>query len=74
VHIISGKKPSTLLAEVFTETGSGTMIHRNLLPPKGRGRKKAAAAAAATATAPAGSPARPPEEKPAAAPESTPTR
>jgi acetylglutamate kinase len=29
VHIISGKKPSTLLAEVFTEAGSGTMIHRN---------------------------------------------
>ena len=28
VHIISGKKPSTLLAEVFTEAGSGTMIHR----------------------------------------------
>jgi acetylglutamate kinase len=28
VHIISGKKPSTLLAEVFTSTGSGTMIHR----------------------------------------------
>lgn len=29
VHIISGKKQSTLLAEVFTEGGSGTMIHRN---------------------------------------------
>jgi acetylglutamate kinase len=29
VHIISGKKPSTLLAEVFTDTGSGTMIHRD---------------------------------------------
>jgi acetylglutamate kinase len=28
VHIISGKKSSTLLAEVFTEEGSGTMIHR----------------------------------------------
>jgi acetylglutamate kinase len=28
VHIISGKKSSTLLAEVFTDTGSGTMIHR----------------------------------------------
>jgi acetylglutamate kinase len=28
VHIISGKKPSTLLTEVFTDTGSGTMIHR----------------------------------------------
>ena len=26
VHIISGKKASTLLAEVFTDTGSGTMI------------------------------------------------
>jgi len=29
VHIINGKKPSTLLAEVFTDTGSGTMIRRN---------------------------------------------
>jgi acetylglutamate kinase len=28
VHIISGKKKSTLLTEVFTDTGSGTMIHR----------------------------------------------
>ena len=27
VHIISGMKASTLLAEVFTDTGSGTMIH-----------------------------------------------
>lgn len=26
VHIISGKRPSTLLGEVFTDTGSGTMI------------------------------------------------
>jgi acetylglutamate kinase len=26
VHIISGRKASTLLAEVFTDTGSGTMI------------------------------------------------
>ncbi len=26
VHIISGKRPATLLAEVFTATGSGTMI------------------------------------------------
>jgi acetylglutamate kinase len=43
VHIISGKKPSTLLAEVFTEGGSGTMIHRNVQPVKPRGRKKAAA-------------------------------
>jgi acetylglutamate kinase len=43
VHIISGKKPSTLLAEVFTETGSGTMIHRNNgQPAKGRGRKSRA--------------------------------
>jgi acetylglutamate kinase len=42
VHIISGKKPSTLLAEVFTETGSGTMIHRNVQPPKARGRKSRA--------------------------------
>jgi acetylglutamate kinase len=40
VHIISGKKPSTLLAEVFTETGSGTMIHRGIVPVKGRRRKK----------------------------------
>jgi acetylglutamate kinase len=32
VHIISGKKPSTLLAEVFTNTGSGTMIHRDRPP------------------------------------------
>jgi hypothetical protein len=29
VHIISGKKRSTLLTEVFTDTGSGTMIHRD---------------------------------------------
>jgi acetylglutamate kinase len=29
VHIINGKKPSTLLAEVFTDTGAGTMIYRN---------------------------------------------
>ncbi len=28
VHIINGRKPSTLLAEVFTDTGSGTMIYR----------------------------------------------
>ena len=40
VHIISGKKPSTLLAEVFTEVGSGTMIHRGIQPVKGRSRKK----------------------------------
>jgi len=46
VHIISGKKPSTLLAEVFTETGSGTMIHRNVQPAKGRSRKKPVAKAA----------------------------
>ena len=45
VHIISGKNPSTLLAEGFTETGSGTMIHRNLQPVKGRGRKKPVAKA-----------------------------
>jgi acetylglutamate kinase len=49
VHIISGKKPSTLLAEVFTEGGSGTMIHRNVQPVKARGRKKAAAPAPAPA-------------------------
>jgi acetylglutamate kinase len=29
VHIISGKNPSTLLTEVFTDTGSGTMIYRD---------------------------------------------
>jgi len=29
VHNISGKKPYTLLAEVFTEAGSGTMIRRD---------------------------------------------
>jgi acetylglutamate kinase len=45
VHIISGKNPSTLLAEVFTETGSGTMIHRNIQPPKVRTRRKVKAAA-----------------------------
>jgi acetylglutamate kinase len=28
VHIISGKKRSALLTEVFTDTGAGTMIHR----------------------------------------------
>jgi len=28
VHIINGKKPSTLLSEVFTDTGAGTMIFR----------------------------------------------
>jgi acetylglutamate kinase len=33
VHIISGKKRSTLLTEVFTDTGSGTMIHRNGTAP-----------------------------------------
>ena len=42
VHIISGKRSSTLLAEVFTETGSGTMIHRPNLPAKPRGRKSRA--------------------------------
>jgi acetylglutamate kinase len=42
VHIISGKKQSTLLAEVFTETGSGTMIHRNGLVVKPRTRKSRA--------------------------------
>ncbi len=31
VHIISGKRPSTLLGEVFTEKGSGTMITRTAL-------------------------------------------
>src|SRR6185295_8251339 len=52
VHIISGKKSSTLLAEVFTETGSGTMIHRGLQPVKGRSRKKPVAKAAPAAPAP----------------------
>jgi acetylglutamate kinase len=42
VHIISGKKSSTLLGEVFTETGSGTMIHRNNQPIKARVRKSRA--------------------------------
>jgi acetylglutamate kinase len=28
VHIINGRKPSTLLGEVFTDTGAGTMIRR----------------------------------------------
>jgi len=56
VHIISGKKPSTLLAEVFTETGSGTMIHRNNVPAKPKGRKaraKPVTPPAAPAPAPA---------------------
>lgn len=47
VHIISGKKASTLLAEVFTETGSGTMIHRGGPHLKGRSRKKVVRPAAA---------------------------
>jgi acetylglutamate kinase len=60
VHIISGKKSSTLLAEVFTETGSGTMIHRNVQPPKARTRRKAK-------TPPAAAPVPPPAaESPAA--------
>ncbi len=48
VHIISGKKSSTLLAEVFTETGSGTMIHRGIVPatkPRTRKRREPAAPA-----------------------------
>ena len=66
VHIISGKKPSTLLAEVFTETGSGTMIYRNngQLEKKPRARKKAHKAPA-PAAAPASSSAKAPEDKPA---------
>jgi len=61
VHIISGKKSSTLLAEVFTETGSGTMIYRNNGQQEKKARRKkvraaAAAAAAATAAAPAPAP------------------
>jgi len=56
VHIISGKKQSTLLAEVFTETGSGTMIHRdNAQPPKARTRKRREAVSPA-ASAPDKSP------------------
>jgi acetylglutamate kinase len=61
VHIISGKKQSTLLAEVFTETGSGTMIHRNNQPIKARVRKSRAKPVA---------PAKAPEDKPA--PEASP--
>jgi acetylglutamate kinase len=57
VHIISGKKSSMLLAEVFTETGSGTMIHRNNHPVKPRGRKSRAKPVAAPAAAPAPTPA-----------------
>jgi glutamate 5-kinase len=65
VHIISGKKPSTLLAEVFTETGSGTMIHRNGgapvkgKPRKGRERIAPAAARTAAASPPAAAPGEP---------------
>jgi acetylglutamate kinase len=29
VHIINGMKPSTLLTEIFTDSGCGTMIYRN---------------------------------------------
>jgi acetylglutamate kinase len=57
VHIISGKKQSTLLAEVFTETGSGTMIYRNGTAAA-KPRRKARAAAAPPAPKAA-------EEKPA---------
>jgi acetylglutamate kinase len=32
VHIINGRKPATLLAEVFTDTGAGTMIYREGAP------------------------------------------
>jgi len=69
VHIISGKKSSTLLAEVFTETGSGTMIHRGILPVKGRRRKKVVPAAPKNGEEKAP---KTPEDK--TAPESTPTR
>jgi len=69
VHIISGKKSSTLLAEVFTETGSGTMIHRGILPVKGRRRKKVVPAAPKNGEEKVP---KTPEDK--AAPESTPTR
>lgn len=52
VHIISGRKPSTLLAEVFTETGSGTMIHRSnhVVKPRTRKRREAAPAPAPAAS------------------------
>jgi acetylglutamate kinase len=69
VHIISGKKPSTLMAEVFTETGSGTMIYRNhsQLEKKPRARKKVRPApAAGEGSKPASAPA------PAPAPETAP--
>ncbi len=66
VHIISGKKPSTLLAEVFTETGSGTMIHRGVQPVKGRARKKVARPAAGKVADEKAGPAKGGEEKPAA--------
>ncbi|MBI3857051.1 MAG: acetylglutamate kinase [Planctomycetes bacterium] len=56
VHIISGKKPSTLLAEVFTEGGSGTMIHRNNVPVKARTRKRREPAAPPAPPAPAAAP------------------
>ena len=69
VHIISGKKPSTLLAEVFTETGSGTMIHRGIQPVKERRRKKVVPAAPKNGEEKAS---KAPEDKPA--PESTTTR
>jgi len=71
VHIISGKKASMLLAEVFTETGSGTMIHRNNQPVKARGRKSRAKPVAppSSAKAPEGTPAAPaPSPAPEAAP------
>jgi len=52
VHIISGKKSSTLLGEVFTETGSGTMIYRNNGLQEKKPRRKKARPAAAPAPAP----------------------
>jgi acetylglutamate kinase len=66
VHIISGKKASTLMAEVFTETGSGTMIHRGIQHVKGRSRKKVVRPAA---TAKNGDAAKAAEDKPAPAAE-----
>jgi acetylglutamate kinase len=53
VHIISGKKSSTLLAEVFTETGSGTMIYRNNGLVEKKPRRKKVRPAPAPPVAPA---------------------
>jgi acetylglutamate kinase len=56
VHIISGKKPSTLMAEVFTAEGSGTMIHRGLAKePSARPRRRRVKAAGPEGAPPSGS-------------------